>query len=82
MTLSTAVFQARNSNSNQFNTWIRENRPKTLVIFAMVAAILFWASAFPAIRVALTSYTPTEVAFLRYVVASVIMAKSCSRVVP
>ncbi len=73
MTLSTSVFQARNSNSNQFNAWIRANRPKTLVIFAMVAAILFWASAFPAIRVALTSYTPTEVAFLRYVVASVIL---------
>ena len=36
----------------------------------MVSAILFWASAFPAISVALSAYTPTEVAFLRYIAAS------------
>lgn len=70
MTLSTSIFQARNSNSNSFDLWSKINRPKTLVIFAIIATVLFWASAFPAIRVALKVYTPTEVAFLRYVVAS------------
>ena len=73
MTISTPIFQVRNSNSARSDIRSLENRPKTLVIFAIVGSILFWASAFPAIRVALTAYTPTEVAFLRYVVASVIL---------
>ena len=38
---------------------------------AIAATILFWASAFAAIRVALKVYSPTEVAFLRYVTASI-----------
>ncbi|MDJ0568892.1 MAG: EamA family transporter [Pleurocapsa sp. MO_192.B19] len=71
MTLSAPIFQARNLNSPQSDSGELENRPKTLVIFAIVVAILFWASAFPAIRVALKAYTPTELAFLRYVTASV-----------
>ena len=70
MTLSTTVFQTRNSNSNLSNIWNKTNRPKTIVVFAIITTILFWASAFPAIRVALKFYTPTEVALLRYIVAS------------
>ncbi|VEP11771.1 Uncharacterized transporter YdfC [Hyella patelloides LEGE 07179] len=71
MTLSTPIFQTRNSNFSEPKARSKNNRPKTLVIFAIVAAILFWASAFPAIRIALNTYTPTELAFLRYVVASI-----------
>lgn len=73
MTLSTPIFQARNSERSQSNIQSAKNSPKTLVILAMVGAILFWASAFPAISVALTSYTPTEVAFLRYIAASTVL---------
>lgn len=71
--ISTTVFQTKNANSHQSQSRNLENRPQTLVILAIVATILFWASAFPAIRVALQVYTPTEVAFLRYAVASVIL---------
>lgn len=69
--ISTTVFQAKNSNSERAQIRNLENRPQTLVILAIVATILFWASAFPAIRIALQAYTPTEVAFLRYGVASI-----------
>ena len=49
-------------------------RPKALVITAIVLSVLLWASAFPAISVSLTAYTPTEAAFLRYLVASIALA--------
>jgi drug/metabolite transporter (DMT)-like permease len=42
-----------------------------LVVAAIVATILLWASSFPAIRVSLTVYTPAEVACLRYLLASI-----------
>ncbi|MGK7949537.1 MAG: DMT family transporter [Xenococcaceae cyanobacterium] len=70
MTLSTSIFQAKNSSKAEEKIRSWQNSPKTLVILAMVSAILFWASAFPAISVALSAYTPTEVAFLRYIAAS------------
>lgn len=43
---------------------------RVLTPLALLATILFWASAFAGIRVALGSYTPVEVACLRYIVAS------------
>ena len=49
-------------------------RPKALVITAIVLSVLLWASAFPAISVSLTAYSPIEAAFLRYLVASVMLA--------
>lgn len=70
MTLSVPFLQAKNTNLDRAKLRSLANRPQTLVIFAIVATILFWASAFPAIRIALTAYTPTEVACLRYLVAS------------
>lgn len=73
MNLSIPIFQTRNSNQTEVNTQSFRNNPKILVTLAIIAAIVFWASAFPAIRIALTSYTPTEVAFLRYIVASGIL---------
>lgn len=51
----------------------QENRPKALVMMAIAATVLLWASAFPAIRVSLTAYTPAEVACLRYLVASIFL---------
>ncbi len=48
-------------------------RPKPLVMVALFSAILLWASAFPAIRVALNAYSPVEVATLRYLVASILL---------
>ena len=50
-----------------------QNYPRILTLLALIAAILLWASAFPAISIALTAYTPTEVAFLRYAIASIIL---------
>ena len=73
MTLSTPIFQAKNSSQAEENIRSFQNSPKTLVILAMISAILFWASAFPAISVALSAYTPTEVAFLRYIAASSVL---------
>lgn len=40
---------------------------------AIVLTIIFWASAFTGIRVALAAYAPEQIAFLRYVIASVIL---------
>ena len=83
MTLSTPIFQARNSNQTESNAASLRNSPKTLVILAMISAILLWASAFPAISVALTAYTPTEVAFLRYIAASgVLLIYALSKRIP
>jgi drug/metabolite transporter (DMT)-like permease len=71
MVTSSLVYHARHANSPQPHSHTEENRPNALVIAAIVATVLLWASAFPAIRVSLTAYTPGEVAFLRYLVASV-----------
>jgi drug/metabolite transporter (DMT)-like permease len=49
----------------------QQNYSKWLTLLAIFAAVIFWASSYPAIRVALVAYTPTQVAFLRYLVASV-----------
>jgi drug/metabolite transporter (DMT)-like permease len=70
MVSSSLVYQAGNPPP-QSNSEAQENRPKALVIAAIVATVLLWASAFPAIRVSLSAYTPAEVAFLRYLVASI-----------
>lgn len=73
MVTSSLVYHARHANSPQSHSHTEENRPKALVIAAIVTTVLLWASAFPAIRVSLTAYTPGEVAFLRYLVASVVL---------
>ncbi|MEO0984887.1 MAG: DMT family transporter [Cyanobacteria bacterium J06639_14] len=73
MVSSSAVYHAGSPPSTRRPTPAQEHRPKALVIFAIVIAVLLWASAFPAIQVSLTAYTPAEVAFLRYIVASVIL---------
>ncbi|MBV8215565.1 MAG: DMT family transporter [Verrucomicrobia bacterium] len=39
-------------------------------VFALGITILFWASAFVGIRAALTGYSPTHLALLRYLIAS------------
>jgi len=45
--------------------------------------VLVWSSAFPAIKIALTSYTPAELACLRYLVASVaLLACTGGRISP
>lgn len=48
------------------------NRDKTLT--ALAATVVLWASAFPAIRVALGSYSPAQLSFLRLAVASALLA--------
>src|SRR5215472_178511 len=48
------------------------HRPAPLL--ALAAAVVAWASAFPAIRVALHGLDPIQVALLRLVVASMLMA--------
>ena len=72
MTLSSSIYYAGKPNPIQVSRQ-QEKSPKGLTIFAIIACVILWASAFPAIRVALNGYTPTEVAFLRYIVASVVM---------
>ncbi|MBO1349686.1 MAG: DMT family transporter [Hormoscilla sp. GUM202] len=51
----------------------QENRSKALVIGAILITLIFWGSAFPAIRVSLSGYTPAAVGFLRYLVASMVL---------
>jgi drug/metabolite transporter (DMT)-like permease len=36
--------------------------------------VVLWASAFPGIRVALHSYSPTHIAVIRYIIASIVLA--------
>jgi len=43
------------------------------VILAAVATVLFWGSAFPGIRAGLVAYSPTHVALLRFLAASLVM---------
>lgn len=72
MVSSSLIYHASNDHPRP-NSRTQENRPKALVIAAIIATVLLWATAFPAIRVSLTAYTPAEVAFLRYLVASVVL---------
>lgn len=51
-----------------------KSKPQTSIVIAITLSILLWASSFPAIQVSLTAYTPAEVAFLRYLTASVALA--------
>ncbi|MCU0533789.1 MAG: DMT family transporter [Hydrococcus sp. Prado102] len=68
-----SIYYTRTPNSGRSQGRDRENQPKSLVIIAIIATVLLWASAFPAIRVALEAYTPAEVALLRYIVASAVL---------
>jgi drug/metabolite transporter (DMT)-like permease len=43
------------------------------VILAAVATVLFWGSAFPGIRAGLIAYSPTHLALLRFLAASLVM---------
>jgi drug/metabolite transporter (DMT)-like permease len=43
-------------------------------VSAVSVTVVLWASAFPAIRAALTSFSPTDLAFLRFAIASVAVA--------
>ncbi|MEO1296536.1 MAG: DMT family transporter [Cyanobacteria bacterium J06636_16] len=73
MVAASAVYQAGSPHSARQPTPAQENRPRALVIFAIALTVLLWASAFPAIQVALTADAPAEVAFLRYIVASAVL---------
>jgi drug/metabolite transporter (DMT)-like permease len=65
---------ARHSDRNpQERSQTNESRIKILTIAAIFATVIFWASAFGAIRVALQTYSPQEVALIRYLVASVLL---------
>ncbi|NEQ54674.1 MAG: DMT family transporter [Leptolyngbya sp. SIO3F4] len=70
MVLSKPVYHA---NPRQPQVSQPAKRPNALVMAALFSAILLWASAFPAIRVSLTAYSPAEVAVLRYLVASAVL---------
>lgn len=48
-------------------------REHILTFFALSATIIFWASAFAGIRVGLDGYTPTQLATVRYMVASLVL---------
>lgn len=48
--------------------------PTTRAVIAGVLAIVFWASAFPAIRVTLRVYSPGELAAFRFLIASAFFA--------
>ncbi|MEC4813943.1 MAG: EamA family transporter [Scytonema sp. PMC 1069.18] len=51
----------------------KENFSKALIIGAILTKLILWASAFSAIQVSLTGYTPAGVGFLRYLVASIVL---------
>ncbi len=51
----------------------KETRSKIVVFGAIATKLIFWGSAFPAIQVALTGYSPAGVGFLRYLVASIVL---------
>lgn len=59
--------RAEKSDSKPADTRAAENRAKFLTFGAIAATVLLWASAFPAIRVALQAYTPIELALWRYI---------------
>ena len=45
-----------------------------LTLLAAAVTVIFWASAFPAIRVGLQAFSPFQVALLRYIAASIVLA--------
>ncbi len=50
-------------------------QPKTYrIALAIGITVFMWASAFPGIRIALMSFSPSELAFLRFSIASVALA--------
>lgn len=73
MTAVSSVFRADKSLSSSIQSLVGSWRPRALVATAITLSVLLWASAFPAIQVALRAYTPSEVAFLRYLVASAVL---------
>jgi drug/metabolite transporter (DMT)-like permease len=44
------------------------------VLFALGVAVVFWASAFAGIRAGLQAYSPSHVAVIRFVIASIVLA--------
>ena len=48
-------------------------RPSPIVILAGFVTVLFWGSAFSGIRAGLVAYSPTHVALLRFLAASLVM---------
>lgn len=52
------------------------------VAAAIAFTVLMWASAFPAIRVALASFSPSELAFLRFAIASAVLGLHWAAVRP
>ena len=51
-----------------------QSRLSTPTLFALGITIFCWASAFAGIRAALTGYSPTHLALLRYLIASLVLA--------
>ena len=51
-----------------------QSRLSMLTMFALGVTILFWASAYAGIRAALTGYSSTHLALLRYLIASLVLA--------
>lgn len=51
-----------------------DRRPDTITYIALAVGLLFWAAAFPGIRVGLQAYSPGEVALLRFGTASLTFA--------
>ncbi|GEM_PF-3581178 len=50
------------------------------ITVAIVLSLLFWGSAFPAIRAALVTYSPGHLALFRLMIAStVLLAWACAR---
>src|SRR5689334_14518978 len=45
-----------------------------LTLLAAAVTVVFWASAFPAIRAGLQAFSPFHVALLRYATASIVLA--------
>ena len=70
MVLSSASYLASKSVSSHVYARPNKGQSKLWLYVAILASVLLWASAFPAISVALRAYTPIELACLRYVVAS------------
>lgn len=73
MTSVASVYRAERLRQVQAYLETQANRPQALLVAAIFISVLLWASSFPAIQVSLTAYTPAEVAFLRYLVASAML---------
>jgi len=46
-------------------------------LIALAVALIFWSSAFAAIRAALAAYGPGELALLRFLTASTVLGAQC-----